>query len=374
MVISKRRAISVGSVAAVLMFAAGCGGGTTATGNVNSVQPVGDGKAIGNGNDSGYGSGGYGSDAAAGSGSGYGSASGGSAAEKAGAAGKLAVRAIASVGSVVTDSAGATLYRFDKDTPKPPKSSCDGDCATVWPPVPADDATASAGIEAGLLGEVTRTDGSRQLTLAGWPVYRYAKDTKPGEAKGEGVGGTWHALAPDGKKAIDAKGGAKGGGAGEGADEAPGNAEGGATGGATGDAAKPGTGDQGGTGGAKPGAAVELAVASNEKLGRILVDGKGNTLYRFDKDSAWPMKLGCLGACLDTWKPAPVVDKTKVSGIPQEWIGSVKRPDGSMQLTIDCWPVYTFTGDTAPGQTNGHGKQNLWFAVNDAGKKVAPVQ
>ncbi|MEU9032431.1 SCO0930 family lipoprotein [Streptomyces sp. NPDC048383] len=363
--ISKRRAIAVGSVAAVLMFAAGCGGGTNATGNVNSVQPVGDGKAIGK--DSGYGSGGYGSDAAAGSGSGSGSAAGGSAAEKAGAAGKLAVRAIASVGSVVTDSAGATLYRFDKDTPKPPKSSCDGDCATVWPPVPADDATAAEGIEAGLLGEVTRTDGSRQLTLAGWPVYRYAKDTKPGEAKGEGVGGTWHALAPDGKKAIDAKGDAKGGAAGEGADDAAGNAEGGTTG----EAAKP---EAGGAEEAKPAAAAELAVASNEKLGRILVDGKGNTLYRFDKDSAWPMKLGCLGACLDTWKPAPVVDKTKVSGIPQEWIGSVKRPDGSMQLTIDCWPVYTFTGDTAPGQTNGHGKQNLWFAVNDAGKKVAPVQ
>ncbi|MFF3014174.1 SCO0930 family lipoprotein [Streptomyces sp. NPDC057939] len=349
--ISKRRAISVGSVAAVIMFAAGCGGGTNAAGNVNSVQPVGDGKAIGKGGDSAYGAGGYGSDAAAGSGSGYGSESGGSAAEKAGAAGKLAVRAIASVGSVVTDSAGATLYRFDKDTPEPPKSSCDGDCATVWPPVPADDATASEGIEASLLGEVTRTDGSRQLTLAGWPVYRYAKDTKPGEAKGEGVGGTWHALAPDGKKAIDAKGGAEGG--------------------TTGDAAKPGTGGEGGAGDAKPGAAAELAVATNEKLGRILVDGKGNTLYRFDKDSAWPMKIGCLGACLDTWKPAPVVDKTKVAGIPQEWIGSVKRPDGSMQLTIDCWPVYTFTGDTAPGQTNGHGKQNLWFAVNDAGKKVA---
>ncbi|MET9603589.1 SCO0930 family lipoprotein [Streptomyces sp. NPDC006512] len=359
---SKRRAISVGSVAAVLMFAAGCGGGTNAAGNVNSVQPVGDGKAIGS--DSGYGSGGYGSDAAAGSGSG--SAPGGSAAEKAGAAGKLAVRDIAEVGSVVTDSAGATLYRFDKDTPDPAKSNCDGGCATTWPPVPADDATASAGIEAGLLGEVVRTDGSRQLTLAGWPVYRYAKDTKPGEAKGEGVGGTWHALAPDGKKAVDAKGGAKGGGAKE---------EGAKEDAAKEEAAKPGADEYGGGAAdeAKAGAAG-LAVEANEKLGKILVDGKGNTLYRFDKDSAWPMKIGCVGACLDTWKPAPVVDKTKVKGIPQEWIGSVKRPDGSMQLTIDCWPVYTFTGDTAPGQTNGHGKQNLWFAVNDAGKKVAAPQ
>ena len=41
------------------------------------------------------------------------------------------------LGEVVTDSAGMTLYRFDKDTAEPPKSNCDGDCATAWPPVPA---------------------------------------------------------------------------------------------------------------------------------------------------------------------------------------------------------------------------------------------
>lgn len=329
-------ATAAGSVMAVLMLTAGCGSDGYSTRTVNSVRPAGAEKAIGDGYgdayDTGYGS--TGSEAGSGSGSDPSMASGG-------AAGTLSVREVPDVGSVVTDGAGATLYRFDKDTAQPPRSNCEGSCATTWPAVPADDAKAAAGIEAGLLGSVERADGTRQLTLAGWPVYRYAKDTRAGEAKGEGVGGTWHALAADGKKAADQKAGA---GAGSGA----------------------GSGTGSGAGAETPG----LSVAADGKLGKILVGAGGHTLYRFDKDSAWPMKFGCLDACLNTWKPAAPVDKAKVSGIPAGLVGSVKRPDGSEQMTIDCWPVYLFTGDTEPGQTNGHNKQGLWFAVNDAGKKV----
>lgn len=336
----KRGMATVGSVAAVILLAAGCGSSENGARNANSVQPAGAGKALGGAYDTGYGAGGYGAGGAApAAGSGSGSDVG-SGAGKGEPAGQLAVRDIESVGSVVTDSAGMALYRFDKDTPKPPKSNCEGDCAMTWPAVPADDASAAAGIDASLLGSVARADGSKQLTLAGWPVYRYAKDTKAGEAKGEGVGGTWHALAPDGKKAVDKK------------QKADGN---------------------GGMAGMEMKSGAELSVADNEKLGKILVDGQWRTLYRFDKDSAWPMKFGCLGACLDTWKPAPAVDKSKAEGISGKLVGSVKRPDGSEQLTIDCWPVYTFTGDTEPGQANGHNKQGLWFAVTAEGKKVPPT-
>lgn len=335
----KRGIATVGSVTAVLLLAVGCGSSENGARNANSVQPAGAGKALGGAYDTGYGAGGYGAGAAPAAGSGSGSDVG-SGSDKGGPAGQLAVRDIASVGSVVTDSAGMALYRFDKDTPQPPKSNCEGDCAVTWPAVPADDASAAAGIDASLLGSVARADGSKQLTLGGWPVYRYAKDTKAGEAKGEGVGGTWHALAPDGKKAVDKK------------QKADGN---------------------GGMAGMEMKSGAELSVADNEKLGKILVDGQWRTLYRFDKDSAWPMKFGCLGACLDTWKPAPAVDKSKAEGISGKLVGSVKRPDGSEQLTIDCWPVYTFTGDTGPGQANGHNKQGLWFAVTAEGKKVPPT-
>ncbi|MFD3554296.1 SCO0930 family lipoprotein [Streptomyces goshikiensis] len=352
--------MAAGSVAAVILLAAGCGAGdSTSAKNANSVLPASDSKAIGSGYgaDSGYGSGGTGADPSGGSAAGAG--------DKTGPAGQLAVRDIPDVGSVVTDNAGATLYRFDKDGNKPPKSNCDGDCAKTWPAVPASDASASEGIDAALLGEVVRTDGSKQLTLGGWPVYRYAKDTQAGDAKGEGVGGTWHALAADGKKAIDQKGGGAKGGEKGGEKEADKGGEG-EYGAGQDNAQKPSAGTDDKTG--KAGA--ELSIVANEKLGKILVDAEGRTLYRFNKDSAWPMKFGCLGACLDTWKPAAPVDKAKASGIPSALVGSVKRPDGSMQLTIDCWPVYLFTGDTAPGQTNGHNNKGLWFAVNEAGKKV----
>ncbi|WP_328930489.1 SCO0930 family lipoprotein [Streptomyces sp. NBC_00190] len=325
-----RREIFAGSAVAVLLLTAGCGLAEKPQGQGNSVQPVGDSKKIG----SAYGAdGSYGADAGSGADSGYGSGSGANPAGEAGKnspAGQLKVAEVGNVGSAVTDGEGFTLYRFDKDTPKPPKSNCEGDCAKAWPAVAADDATAGAGIEAGLLGSVERADGTRQLTLAGWPVYRYAKDTKAGDTLGEGVGGTWHALGADGKPAAAAK-------------KAPAQAQ---------------------------AQSSELSITKNVMLGDIIADGAGQTLYRFDKDSAWPMKIGCLDACLDTWKPAKPVDKTKVTGIAAELIGSVKRPDGSEQLTIDCWPVYTFTGDKAPGDVLGQGKQGLWFAVTDKGKKA----
>ncbi|MFJ3876496.1 SCO0930 family lipoprotein [Streptomyces sp. NPDC090077] len=342
-----RREIIAGSAVAVLLLTAGCGLSDKPSSKAAAVQPAGSGKQLGA-----YGSDG-GSGYGAGSGSGYGEGSGAApagGAGKSGPAGMLQVREMANVGSGVADGDGFTLYRFDKDAAKPPKSNCEGDCAKAWPVVPADDAQAGAGIDAALLGSVTRADGSRQLTVGGWPVYRYAKDTKAGDALGEGVGGTWHVLGPDGKPAGPGKGAGTETGTGM---QGHGMEQGGA--------AKEGT---------KEAPKVALSVRQDAKLGNIVQNAEGWTLYRFDKDSAWPMKIGCVDSCTDTWKPAPLVDKTQVSGIDPKLIGSVKRPDGTEQLTIDCWPVYTFTGDKAPGDVNGQGKQNLWWAVTDKGKKA----
>ncbi|MEU5691430.1 hypothetical protein [Actinosynnema sp. NPDC020468] len=104
---------------------------------------------------------------------------------------------------VVVDGAGRTLYRFDKDTANPSKSSCDGDCAKTWPPVTIAKGgkVFITGVRKADVGVVTRSDGSRQLTIAGWPVYRFGKDAKPGDTLGQGVGGTWFGVTPDGKKA-----------------------------------------------------------------------------------------------------------------------------------------------------------------------------
>ncbi|UNM12705.1 hypothetical protein J4032_15300 [Streptomyces formicae] len=267
--------------------------------------------------------------AADGYGSDYGS--GGDAAAAPKAAGQLAVVDSKKLGKVLTDSEGFTLYRFDKDTASPAKSNCEGECAKVWPVVAAGDVTAAPGTDESLIGEVTRTDGTKQLTIDGWPMYRYAKDTKPGDINGQGVGGTWFASAPDGKKA------------------APGGAD---------------SGDSGDVD------LAGLSVRNDPKLGEIVVDKNGMTVYRFMKDSAWPMKTACTGACLEKWPVVEPVDKNDTEGVLKKGFVTFDRPDGIKQQTIDCWPIYTFAGDEKAGDTNGQGVGGTWFAVSPEGKPV----
>ncbi|MGK5632067.1 hypothetical protein, partial [Streptomyces sp. URMC 123] len=110
---------------------------------------------------------------------------------------------------VVVNGAGFTLYRFDKDTARPSVSNCSGECATTWPPVliaPGGKIFVE-GVERSSIGVIKRSDGTHQVTIGGWPVYRFSKDTAPGDTKGQGVGGTWFGVRPDGTKA-----GASGGG------------------------------------------------------------------------------------------------------------------------------------------------------------------
>lgn len=305
---SWRSASLVAAAAAVLALTTACGQeqGTPTTGSQN----VGATAAAG----------GYGASATPGNG--YGADSKDQAAAKAEPAGRLAVTESAKLGKVLTDGAGLTLYRFDKDTAEPPKSSCDGDCATAWPPVPADGAEAAAGVDKSLLGEVTRSDGTKQLTVAGWPMYRYAKDTKAGDANGQGVGGTWYVSAPNGKKATLA--------------DLPG-----------------------------------LSVRKDPKLGDVVVDKNGMTVYRFMKDQAWPVsKSACTGACLEKWPAVAPVASNDTKGVQKKGLMGFTRPDGVKQMTVNCWPIYTFSGDTSPGDTNGQGVGGTWYAVAPDGKPV----
>src|ERR1700754_2722697 len=110
------------------------------------------------------------------------------------------------LGTVVVDGQGFTLYRFDKDTAKPPTSNCAGECAQKWPPVLATPGTPLTveGVAQDAVGTINRPDGSIQLTLGGWPVYRYSGDPQPGATTGQGVGGTWSAVTPEGGKATPA--------------------------------------------------------------------------------------------------------------------------------------------------------------------------
>ena len=115
---------------------------------------------------------------------------------------KLVATTIPKMGQVVTDAKGWVLYRFDKDSAKPPTSVCVDKCAAVWPPMLANGMPTVEGISADLVGTVARADGTTQLTLGGWPLYRYTGDPQPGAWKGQMVNGTWFVIAPDGKKNL----------------------------------------------------------------------------------------------------------------------------------------------------------------------------
>jgi len=115
---------------------------------------------------------------------------------------KLIAATIPKMGQVVTDAKGWVLYRFDLDSAKPSASTCSGKCAKIWPPVLTDGTPELDGIPAKLVGTVERDDGSKQVTLNGWPLYRYIGDPKPGAWKGQMVSGTWFVTAPDGKKNV----------------------------------------------------------------------------------------------------------------------------------------------------------------------------
>lgn len=112
----------------------------------------------------------------------------------------LSVRST-SLGKILVDDKGMTVYGFAID--KPGVSNCSGSCAHYWPIVPAPSTlpTSLPGITA-KIGEITRSDGKKQLTVDNLPVYTYVGDTKPGVANGQGLnlsGGLWWVVGPNGK-------------------------------------------------------------------------------------------------------------------------------------------------------------------------------
>lgn len=120
-------------------------------------------------------------------------------------AGAVAVASVGDLGKVLVDSAGLTLYYFEKD--KGGESACYGACADAWPPLTASGTPqAASGVDSSKLGTTRRRDGTVQVTYAGWPLYTYAADSSPGEDNGTDVdafGAPWYPLHPDGKRAGD---------------------------------------------------------------------------------------------------------------------------------------------------------------------------
>ena len=122
----------------------------------------------------------------------------------------------------------------------------------------------------------------------------------------------------------------------------------------------------------KPASGKGSVALASTKLGKVLVDGKGRTLYLFQADKG--TMSNCAGACASEWPPLTTSGKpTAGAGILAAKLGTAKRADGTTGVTYAGHPLYTFEGDGAPGQTAGEGLTDFggsWYALSPAGKSV----
>jgi predicted lipoprotein with Yx(FWY)xxD motif len=233
------------------------------------------------------------------------------------------------LGSILVNSKGLTLYSLSSETGG--NIQCTGSCLQAWPPLllPSGTTAPTAGPGVtGTLAVITRPDGGQQVTYNGLPVYMFSGDSKPGDTNGEGIPdppGTWHVVKVS--------------------------------------AAAPGPGTT-------PSQAVTAAfppqAAANPKLGTIMVDAQGRTLYILTAEAG--AHLACTGKCLSVWPPLlwpSGAAAPHVAGFSGTF-GSVPRPDGSLQVTFNSLPLYIFSKDSAPGDTNGEGIKafgGVWHAA-----------
>ena len=174
------------------------------------------------------------------------------------------------LGTILTDASGRTLYLFTVD--ERDKSNCLGGCALAWPPLlTVGDPTADEGIADERLSSVTRDDGSVQVTYNGWPLYYYAPDRGPGDARGQDSGSLWYVVSTYGGP-IQSNAMVK-------TDDHPG-------------------------------------------LGMILTEASGRTVYLFTMDER--SKSSCSGGCALAWPPlltvgAPTAEEGVAPGPPREY-------------------------------------------------------
>jgi predicted lipoprotein with Yx(FWY)xxD motif len=116
---------------------------------------------------------------------------------------------------------------------------------------------------------------------------------------------------------------------------------------------------------------TKVSVASS-KLGQILVDKHGRTLYLFARDRR--RKSSCYGLCAGYWPALTTKGKPKaIRGARKALLGTTRRKDGRRQVTYRGHPLYRFSGDNGAGQTSGEGLTDFggaWWAVSPAGSKI----
>ena len=234
--------------------------------------------------------------------------------------------------TILTNAQGMTLYYFTPDTGT--KAACTGSCASSWPPL-LFAGTGSPTAATKLPGELevyTNANG-KQVIYNDHPLYTYSGDSASGQTNGQGVGGKWFVATTDLAKNT-----------------------------ATASSVTPTPASTG---------IVQVKTASATVGGKavtILTNAQGMTLYYFTPDTA--TKSACTAGCAGSWPPLLFTG----TGSPQ---AATKLPGelevyanaNGKQVVYNDHPLYTFSGDSAPGQTNGQGIGGKWFvATTDLAK------
>jgi predicted lipoprotein with Yx(FWY)xxD motif len=226
----------------------------------------------------------------------------------------------AALGSYLTDGKGRALYLYSKDFPgtsgaaaTPAISNCSGGCLNAWPVFHADAITPGAGLSAADFGELTRTDGTRQTTFHGWPLYYFASDMQAGDTKGEGVGNVWFVLHEPFYSMLVMSSPAQGG------------------------------------------PALYLSTPG------------GMALYYYTPDTvgtkSTPPVSACTGGCLQAW-PAFLAGGAVLPTKVAAQLTTFDRGGGVLQSAWKGHPLYLFATDKKPGDVKGDKSGNVWFVVD----------
>ncbi len=222
----------------------------------------------------------------------------------------------ATLGDILVDGKGMTLYYWKNDQPN--VSTCSGKCLANWPPLLASGTvTAGAGLNATDFGTTQTTDGRTMVTYNNKPLYYFIGDKAAGDTKGQGIGNVWYVVPPVSSSGSGSQPSAQG---------------------------------------------VVVNVSQDAKLGSILVDGKGMTLYAWKNDQ---MNVStCSGKCLTNWPPLLASGTVSAgAGLNASDIGTTQTTDSRTMVTYKGAPLYYFIGDKAAGDTKGQGIGNVWYVV-----------
>jgi predicted lipoprotein with Yx(FWY)xxD motif len=216
-------------------------------------------------------------------------------------AANIKVTSNASLGTILTDKSGKSLYYFTRDVKG--SSACTSEqCLAAWPVFYEEKLVLDKGLDTKDFATITRTDGQKQTTFKGWPLYYYAQDAAAGETKGENVGKVWYVAKPD----------------------------------------------------------YSLLLA-DQGTRKYLTTLDGKTLYLFTNDTN--NNSACTGDCLKAW-PVFYMDKNTVpSLVPSSDFGTITRSDGAKQTTYKGIPLYFYASDVARGDTLGGGVNKKWYTV-----------